>query len=98
MWKARSKAIHGHDLSNQQQAYQHKVRIKMEILHTQWDQVLACDTDVFIGDTPAKPNNYLDIAKALQVPNWLNIWKPFIISSVKSTKDLSLFKVSTPLW
>ncbi len=95
LWTSRNEAIHGHDLSSQQQARKRQLRIEMEILHTKRDQVLACDTDAFLGDTPEELNHFLDSASASHVQNWLHVWKPFILSSVNSAKDLSLHGVQT---
>jgi hypothetical protein len=67
----------------------------MELLHTQCDQVLSCDTDAFMGETPAELTHFLDISTAAHVQNWLHVWKPFIISSVKSAKELSIQGVQT---
>ena len=95
VWTARNEAIHSHDTASQQQAQKRKVRLEMEALHEQRHRVLACDMDVFIGDTPAALSHYLDTTNATQVQNWLHIWKPFIQSSVKSAQDLSLRGVQT---
>jgi hypothetical protein len=95
LWTSRNEAIHGHELSSQQQARKRQLRIEMEILHTKRDQVLACNTDAFLGDTPEELNHFLDSASASHVQNWLHVWKPFILSSVNSAKDLSLHGVQT---
>jgi hypothetical protein len=34
--------------------------------------------------------HFLDTATTTYVQNWLHVWKPFILSSVKSTNDLAL--------
>jgi hypothetical protein len=68
----------------------------MELHHSQHVNVLACDTDVFIGDTPADLNQYLDTATASQVQSWFKVWKPFVLSRVKSgATDLLLQGVKT---
>jgi hypothetical protein len=95
LWTSRNEAIHGHNLSSQQQARKHQLCIKMEILHTKRDQVLACDTDAFLGDTPAELNLFLDSSSASHVQNWLHVWKPFILLSVNSARDLSLQGIQT---
>jgi hypothetical protein len=95
LWKQRNDTIHGHDLSSQQQARHRRLRLEMEMVHALRDQVLAGDTDVFIGDTPADLTHFLDTTKATQLQNWLSVWKPFILSSVQSAKDLSLNGVNT---
>ena len=95
LWKARNEAIHGHDLVSQQQARKRRLRLEMELLHAQRDQVLECDTDVFMGDTQAELTHFLDISTATHIQNWLHIWKPFILSSVRSAKDLSIQGVQT---
>jgi hypothetical protein len=81
LWKTCNEAIHGHDLASQQQAKQRKLRIEMTMLHSLRDQVLAGDTDIFIGDTPAALDHFLDTATATYVQNWIHVWKPFILSS-----------------
>jgi hypothetical protein len=53
LWQSRNETIHGHDLASQQLARRRKLGFEMEFLHAQRDQVLACDTDAFIGDNPA---------------------------------------------
>jgi hypothetical protein len=93
LWQTRNASIHGHDLASQQIARKRKLGVEMEVLHEQRDSVLACDSDAFIGDTPADLTKYLDHATATQVQNWLYTWKPFIQSSIKSAKDLSIHGV-----
>jgi hypothetical protein len=90
LWKQRNASIHGHDLTSQNQAKQRRQRREMEMLHSLRDQVLEGDTDVFVGDTPAALSQFLETATTTYVQNWLHIWKPFILSSVKSAQDLSL--------
>jgi hypothetical protein len=77
-------------LASQQLARRRKLGFEMEFLHAQRDQVLACDADAFIGDTPAALTQYLDLASASQVQNWFYTWKPFIQSSIDSAKELSI--------
>jgi hypothetical protein len=67
----------------------------MEMVHSLRDQVLAGDTDVFIGDSPAGLTQFIDTTKATQLQNWLFVWKPFVLSSIQSAKDLSLQGVHT---
>ena len=95
VWTARNEAIHGHNNASQHQAHQRKVQIKMEALDAHCHNVLACDTDIFIGDNQAELSHYLDTTKATQGENWLNTWKPFILSRVQSAKDLSIQGVQT---
>lgn len=67
----------------------------MESVHLQQNQVLASNTDVFMGDTQANLDHFLYTSTATQIQNWLYIWKPFI----QSTSDLQWtypFKASTP--
>jgi hypothetical protein len=90
LWHAWNESIHGHDLASQQLACRRKLGFEMEFLHAQRDQVIACDADTFIGDTPAALTQYLDVDSASQVQNWMYTWKPFIQSSIDSAKDLSL--------
>jgi hypothetical protein len=93
LWTAQNEAIHGHDLASQHHVRKRQLRLEMELLHAQRDQVLACDTDVFMGDTPAELTQFIDILMASHVQNWLHVWKPFIISSINSAKDLSIHGV-----
>jgi hypothetical protein len=95
LWKTRNAEIHGHDIVSQQQAKKRKLRLKMELLHTLRNQVVAGDTDVFIGETPADVTHFMDTKTATYVQNRLNVWKPFVISSVKLAKDLSIEGVSS---
>jgi hypothetical protein len=85
LWKMRNDALHGH----------RQLCIEMELLHQQRDLVLACNADIFIGETMADLTHFLDASKASHIQNWLHVWKPFILSSAKSAKDLSLKGVST---
>ena len=55
VWKARNEAIHGHDAASQHQARLGTIRIEMEALHSYQNQVLACDTNIFLGIT--RPNS-----------------------------------------
>lgn len=56
LWTERNSKIHGHDQASQ-------------LLHMTRDQVLAMDTDLFIGDTTADLTHYLSIARASTVQN-----------------------------
>jgi hypothetical protein len=62
----------------------------MVILHEQCHHFISCDRDAFIEDTPADLITYLAVATALQVKNWLNVWIPFILYSIKQLMELSL--------
>jgi GTP-dependent phosphoenolpyruvate carboxykinase len=62
----------------------------MEMLHSLRDQVLEGDTDVFLGDNPVALSQFLETAMTTYVQNWIHIWKPFILSSVKSATNLSI--------
>jgi hypothetical protein len=95
LWKARNESIHGHDKTSQQEARKRKLKLEIGFLHDQRDQVLACDSDLFIADTPAALHTYLEVTSASQTQTWLNIWKPVILSSIASAKDLSLRGVDT---
>jgi hypothetical protein len=90
IWKDRNEAIHGHDLKTQNQARQRRLRAEMELLHSKRDQVLAVDNDVFIGDTPAALDTFLTVSSPTHVQNWLHVWKPIIVSSVQSAKDMAI--------
>jgi hypothetical protein len=90
LWTAQNKAIHGHDLRSQNQ-----LGLKMELLHTHRKDVLADNADIFIGDNPIDSTNFLEKSSASHVQNWLNVWKPSILSSVKSATGLSLSGVNT---
>jgi hypothetical protein len=90
LWKQRYESIHGHDLKTQNQAKQQKLGLEMEMLHSLREQVLEGDTDVFIGNNPAALSQFLETATNTHVQNWIHIWKPFILSSVKSATDLSI--------
>jgi hypothetical protein len=90
--KDRNAAIHGHDASSQQLARKRKLRLKISFLHNQRDQVLVCNSDLFLADTPTMLNTYLDATSASQTQFWLNIWKQVILSSIASAQDLSLSK------
>ncbi len=95
LWKERNEAIHGHDTTSQQLARKRKLRIEIGFLHDNRDQVLACDSDLFLAETTEALHTYLDVTSASQTQNWLNIWKPVILSSIASAKDLSIRGVHT---
>jgi hypothetical protein len=95
LWRTRNEAIHGHDLKSQLVAQKRKLRIEIEFLHDKRDQVLACDTDLFLAKTTAALHTYLDIKTVSHTQNWLNIWKPILLSSIASAKELSLNGVRT---
>jgi hypothetical protein len=95
LWKARNKAIHGHDATSQQLARKRKLHLEVSFLHDNRDQVLSCDADLFIADTPEALNRYFDVTSASHTQSWLNIWKPVILSSIAAAKELSLKGVRT---
>jgi hypothetical protein len=95
VWQSRNEAIHGHDTTSQQLARKRKLRLEIGFLHDNRDQVLACDSDLFLADTTATLNAHLDVTSASQTQTWLNIWKPVILSSMASAKDLSIRGVRT---
>jgi hypothetical protein len=95
LWKARNESIHGHDLSSQHQARHRRLCAEMEDLHSQRDQVLASDADVFIGETAAALDTFLTVSTASHIQNWLHVWRPTIISSIKAARDQSVQGVQT---
>jgi hypothetical protein len=95
LWNARKEAIHGHDTTSQQLARKQKLHLEISFLHNNRDQVLACDSDLFLADNTTALHTYLEVTSALQTQNWLNIWKPVILSSIASAKDLSICGVNT---
>jgi hypothetical protein len=76
--------------SQQEEARKHKLQLEIGFLHDKRDQALACDSNLFLADTTANLNTYLAVTSASQTQNWLNIWKPVILSSIASAKDLSI--------
>jgi hypothetical protein len=95
IWKSRNEAINGHDLTSQQQAWKCQLQLEMACFHAQRDQVLAIDADIFMGEMQADLHHFLDTSTATQIQNWLYVWKPFIMSSVRSAKNFSLQGVHT---
>jgi hypothetical protein len=53
IWKNRKEAIHRHNVVSQNQAHHHCLRAKMELLHSKHGKVIAVDSNLFIGETPA---------------------------------------------
>jgi hypothetical protein len=66
----------------------------MELLHSKQDQVLAVDSNVFIG-VPAALETFLLVTTATHIQNWIYVWKPIILSSVQRAKDWSIHGVRT---
>jgi hypothetical protein len=95
LWTTRNETIHGHDLKTQNQSRHRRLRAEMELLHTKRDSVLAVDSDAFIGDTPEALETFLTVSTATHIQNWMNTWRPLILSSVKSATDLSIRGVRT---
>jgi hypothetical protein len=95
LWKARNEAIHGHDSSSQNQARYCRLHTEMEQLHSKCAHVLAVDSDIFIGDTPADLETFLTVSTASHIQNWLHVWRPLIQSSVKSARDMSIQGIQT---
>ena len=94
IWQDRNTAIHGHDLRSQNQARHRRLRAEMELLHSQQDQVLAVDSDAFI-ENPAALETFLSVSSATHIQNWINVWRPLIISSIQTAKERSLQGVRT---
>ena len=88
--KERNETIHGHDLSTQQQSRRRTLGTEMQLLHSDRDQVLACNSNIFIGDNSEDLVHYLDVATATQVQNWIHVWKPLILSSLLEAQDRSI--------
>jgi hypothetical protein len=59
----------------------------MEELHSRRDQVLASDADVFIGETPVSLETFLTMSSASHIQNWIHVWRPMIISTIKAAQD-----------
>jgi hypothetical protein len=95
LWTERNEAIHGHDLSTQNQARHRKLRAEMELLHSQRDQVLAINSDAFIGESPEALETFLSVSTATHIQNWIHVWRPLILSSISSAKALSIRGVRT---
>jgi hypothetical protein len=67
----------------------------MEQLHSKRDYVLALDSNAFIVDHPEALETFLTLSTATHIQNWIFIWQPLIVSSVKLAKDLSICGVWT---
>jgi hypothetical protein len=93
MWDKRNKAVHGEDHKTRQIARRRKLAIELRHLHSQRDQALYTDHDIFIGDTPEDLEHYLDRTNVHHIENWLLIWKPVIVDSVKTAAALAISSV-----
>jgi hypothetical protein len=93
MWDLRNKVVHGEDSKTRQIACRRQLAIKLRHLHTQRDQTLHTDRDIFIGDDPEALETYIENSNVNHIANWLKLWKPVIIDSVKTAKALAIQSV-----
>ena len=90
IWHQRNEEIHGHNTKTQNQARHRRLHAEMELLHSMRSQVLAADSDAFIGDGPAALETFLTVSTATHIQNWIHIWRPVIISSVQSAQAFAI--------
>lgn len=90
MWEERNKVVHGNDSASQSRARHKKIANELRFLHTHRDKVLATDRDIFIGTTEDDLETHISKSAPRHIANWLKIWKPVVLDSVKAAKAFSI--------
>jgi hypothetical protein len=93
MWDARNTAVHGKDSTSRHIARINRATIEIKHLHKKQPDVLATDRDLFIGDTPAAVDQWIQTHTATHIENWLRVWKPVILDSAKAAHAFALKSV-----
>jgi hypothetical protein len=89
IWEQHSNLVHGTDKSSHDLVKHSKAIAQIKHLHTQQDEVLAAHQScMFMRNTKAKLDSYLDSQRTNKLLNWVNTWKPAFTASVKSTQVL----------
>jgi hypothetical protein len=90
LWEQHNNLIHGTDKSSQALAKRSKALAQIKHLHTQQDEVLAAHQScMFLRGTEAELDSYLASRRTNKLLNWVNTWKPAIVTSVKSARVLA---------
>jgi hypothetical protein len=93
MWNARNTTIHGADSKSRQKSRIRRASVILHHLHTKRDTVLATDRELFIGETTEDIDQWIQTRTATHIENWLRIWKPVIIDSVKAAHTFAITSV-----
>jgi hypothetical protein len=90
LWEQRNNLVHGTDKSSHDLAKRSKAIAQIKHLHTQQNEVLAAHRScMFMRDTEAELDSYLEPRRTNDLLNWVNTWKPAIAASVKSARVLA---------
>jgi hypothetical protein len=93
MWEQRNTQVHGHDKKTQLKAKRRRLASEFKHLHTKRPDVLHTDRDLFIGTTDDDVDNFIDSVTPKYIENWLQIWRPVILDSVKAAAAYALKSV-----
>jgi hypothetical protein len=89
-WEQPNNLVHSTNKSSHDLAKRSKAIAQIKHLHTQQNKVLAAHRScMFMGDTEAKLDSYLEARRTNKLLNWVNTWNPAIAASVKSARVLA---------
>jgi hypothetical protein len=93
MWEQRNQQVHGHDKTTQRKAKRRRLASEFKHLHSKRPEVLHTDRDLFIGTTEDDVDTFIETATPKYIENWLQVWRPVILDSVKAAAAYALKSV-----
>jgi hypothetical protein len=93
MWETRNQAVHGKDSESRQKARIRRATIELRHLHKKRNTVLATDRDLFLGENDNDLTQWIQTHSATHIENWLRVWKPVLVDSVKAAPAFALQSV-----
>jgi hypothetical protein len=93
MWETRNQAVHGKDSESRQKARIRRATIELRHLHKKRNTVLATDRDLFLGENDNDLTQWIQTHSATHIENWLRVWKPVLVDSVKAAQAFALQSV-----
>ena len=90
-WELRNTCKHGKDVSQRAAIRKLRVLEEMRAVYEMKEQVLSNDRSIFFDTFEEHTQN----KTTTQMQNWLSIWRPTIIQSVKHAKSWAIKGVRT---
>ena len=90
LWDLRNKAVHREDLKTRQSARKRKLAVKLHHLHNKRDSVLQTNRKIYLADSTVELDKQIATANVHHLKNWIRVWRPVILDSVKTAAALAI--------